>query len=196
MGRSGNQQQHGRQGTDPAAYHLYPRYFVRLQGFNLVLTQMGADVGAPAQASLITAIPGIVLDIVCFIYGSLGDFVSPEEARGGGPDHPVHWLDLRRVHHQGSQAVRHPGFLQKHSINELEPITCIAPVRVDAVDTTGCGDSFMGTVLAGLASGFTLREAASLASYVSAYAATGYGAQASYGTAAQIGERFAAIAAK
>ncbi|KFI94091.1 PfkB family sugar kinase [Bifidobacterium saguini DSM 23967] len=68
--------------------------------------------------------------------------------------------------------------------------TRIAPVKVDAVDTTGCGDSFMGTVLAGLASGFALREAASLASYVSAYAATGYGAQASYGTAAQIRERF------
>ena len=72
-----------------------------------------------------------------------------------------------------------------------EPIVRIAPVRVDAVDTTGCGDSFMGTVLAGLASGFDLREAARLASYVSAYAATGYGAQASYGTAAQIRERFA-----
>ncbi|PJM76853.1 ribokinase [Bifidobacterium felsineum] len=73
--------------------------------------------------------------------------------------------------------------------------TRIAPVKVDAVDTTGCGDSFMGTVLAGLASGLELREAASLASYVSAYAATGYGAQASYGTAAQIRERFAATAA-
>ena len=71
------------------------------------------------------------------------------------------------------------------------PVERILPVRVDAVDTTGCGDSFMGTVLAGLASGFTLVEAARLASYVSAYAATGYGAQASYGTAAQIRERFA-----
>ena len=71
------------------------------------------------------------------------------------------------------------------------PVERIPPVRVDAVDTTGCGDSFMGTVLAGLASGFTLVEAARLASYVSAYAATGYGAQASYGTAAQIRERFA-----
>ena len=66
----------------------------------------------------------------------------------------------------------------------------IAPVRVDAVDTTGCGDSFMGTVLASLASGLSLEESAQLASYVSAYAATGYGAQASYGTAAQIRERF------
>ena len=59
------------------------------------------------------------------------------------------------------------------------------------VDTTGCGDSFMGTVLAGLASGMALSEAAELASYVSAYAATGYGAQASYGNAAQIREAFA-----
>ena len=47
-----------------------------LQGFNLVFAQVGEDVGAPAQASLITAIPGLVLGIVCFIYGSLGDFVS------------------------------------------------------------------------------------------------------------------------
>ena len=74
---------------------------------------------------------------------------------------------------------------------EGQRIVRIAPVKVDAVDTTGCGDSFMGTVLAGLASGFSLQDAAKLASYVSAYAATGYGAQASYGTAAQIKARFA-----
>jgi ribokinase len=67
----------------------------------------------------------------------------------------------------------------------------IAPVAVTPVDTTGCGDAFMGTVLAGLASGFALCEAAQLASFVSAYAATGLGAQASYGTTAQIKERFA-----
>ena len=66
----------------------------------------------------------------------------------------------------------------------------IHAVHVDAVDTTGCGDAFMGTVLAGLASDMTLVEAAQLASYVSAYAATGQGAQASYGTAEQIRLRF------
>lgn len=47
-----------------------------LQGFNLVFTQVGQAVGAPEQASLITALPGIVLGIVLFIYGSLGDFLS------------------------------------------------------------------------------------------------------------------------
>ena len=47
-----------------------------LQGFNLVFNQIGKAVGAPDQASLITSLPIIVLGIVCFIYGSLGDFVS------------------------------------------------------------------------------------------------------------------------
>ena len=73
-----------------------------------------------------------------------------------------------------------------------EHVTRIAPVRVDAVDTTGCGDSFMGTVLAGLASGWSLAASARAAAYVSAYAATGRGAQASYGTPAQIRARFEA----
>lgn len=67
----------------------------------------------------------------------------------------------------------------------------IHAVKVDALDTTGCGDAFMGTILAGLSSGLTLVDSAQLASYVSAYAATGYGAQASYGSSAQIRERFA-----
>ena len=67
----------------------------------------------------------------------------------------------------------------------------VAPVpaiRVDAVDATGCGDAFMGTILAGLAAGLSLEDSASLASCVSAYAATGYGAQASYGSAEQIAD--------
>lgn len=67
-----------------------------------------------------------------------------------------------------------------------ELVTRIQPVSVEVVDTTGCGDSFMGTVLASLASGLSLKQGAYLAAHVSAYAATGYGAQASYGTAAQV----------
>ena len=47
-----------------------------LQGFNLVYRQVGIDVKAVDQAPLITGLPGIILGIVCFIYGSLGDFVS------------------------------------------------------------------------------------------------------------------------
>lgn len=47
-----------------------------LQGFNLVYKQVGIDVKAVDQAPLIIGLPGIILGIVCFIYGSLGDFVS------------------------------------------------------------------------------------------------------------------------
>lgn len=65
-------------------------------------------------------------------------------------------------------------------------ITRIAPVKIRAVDTTGCGDSFFAGILSGLAGGLTLEDSARLASYVSAYAATGMGAQASYGSAEQI----------
>ncbi|BDR53345.1 ribokinase [Bombiscardovia nodaiensis] len=68
----------------------------------------------------------------------------------------------------------------------------VEAIAVRAVDTTGCGDAFMGAVLAGLATGSSLYEAASVASYVSAYAATGRGAQASYGTLDQVRAYFQA----
>ena len=38
-----------------------------LQGFNLVFQQVGADVGAPDQATLITAYPSLELGLVCCI---------------------------------------------------------------------------------------------------------------------------------
>jgi ribokinase len=49
----------------------------------------------------------------------------------------------------------------------------------------------MGSILSGLAADMTLVESANLAAYVAAYAATGLGAQASYGTAEQIVQKFA-----
>ncbi len=48
-----------------------------LQGFNLVYAQIGDSLGVSStSAALITALPGVALGIVCFIYGSLGDFIS------------------------------------------------------------------------------------------------------------------------
>lgn len=47
-----------------------------LQAFNLIFQQVGTELGEPGQASLITAVPGVVLGVVAFLYGSLGDFVS------------------------------------------------------------------------------------------------------------------------
>ncbi len=73
---------------------------------------------------------------------------------------------------------------------EEDPVCRILPQKVKAVDTTGCGDAFMGTVLACLSCDMQLDDAAALASYVSAYAATGFGAQASYGSVEEIRKYF------
>ncbi len=62
----------------------------------------------------------------------------------------------------------------------------VSAVQVKSVDTTGCGDAFMGTLLAGLAAGNTLLQSAQMGSYVSAYAATKLGAQSAYGTVGEI----------
>lgn len=56
--------------------------------------------------------------------------------------------------------------------------TAIAPFKVDAVDATGAGDCFDGTLLARLAAGDALVDAARYASAAAALATTGYGAVA------------------
>ena len=56
--------------------------------------------------------------------------------------------------------------------------------RVQAVDTTGAGDAFVGALATGLAAGLDLDAAATHAARVGAYACTGRGAQPSYPTAA------------
>lgn len=58
--------------------------------------------------------------------------------------------------------------------------THVPPIAVDAVDTTGAGDAFVGALAAGLAEGMTLLEASELAVTVAAQSVTGYGAQQSY----------------
>lgn len=59
-------------------------------------------------------------------------------------------------------------------------LTDIPTPRVDAVDTTGCGDAFAGAFVARLAEGAALDDAARYAARVGAFAATGHGAQDSY----------------
>ena len=54
----------------------------------------------------------------------------------------------------------------------------IAPFRVDAVDTTGCGDSYCGGFIAALARGLSVKAACEVASAVAALVATGMGSDA------------------
>lgn len=46
------------------------------QAFGMIFVNIGEQLGAPQYASLITSLPGIILGIVCVVYGSLGDFLS------------------------------------------------------------------------------------------------------------------------
>jgi ribokinase len=64
-------------------------------------------------------------------------------------------------------------------------LTSIAAVPVTPVDTTGCGDAYMGAVAAALAANQPLDRAAAVASRISAAAATRPGAQNSYPGAAE-----------
>ncbi|MBB5833036.1 ribokinase [Brachybacterium aquaticum] len=68
-------------------------------------------------------------------------------------------------------------------VADADGIQPIPPAPVDAVDTTGAGDAFIGALALGLARGDDLATAARLASRVGAYAATGEGAQPSYPSA-------------
>jgi len=67
----------------------------------------------------------------------------------------------------------------------------IEPLRVQAVDATGAGDCFDGTLLARWAAGDDLPAAARHASVAAALATTGYGAVAPLPTARQVAERLA-----
>jgi ribokinase len=75
---------------------------------------------------------------------------------------------------------------------DARPVTVPSP-RVTAVDTTGCGDAFMGALALRLADGSSLVEAARFAVGVGSFAATREGAQNSYPTSAELEEFLASV---
>lgn len=103
--------------------------------------------------------------------------------------HAADWNDiaLRLVTHGFGSAVVTLGSEGSVVLDGTEA-AMVDAVHVPVVDTTGCGDAFMGAILVGLASGFSLLDAARMGSYVAAYAAMHAGAQSSYGTREQIME--------
>jgi ribokinase len=68
---------------------------------------------------------------------------------------------------------------------DQEPVQ-VPGIRVDAVDTTGAGDTFCGVLAAGLAQGLDLPDAARLASAAGALAVTRPGAQEAVPTAVEV----------
>lgn len=60
----------------PIILAIYTLGVLQQQAFGMIYVNIGKQLGQTGLAPLITSIPGIVLGIVCVIYGSLGDFVS------------------------------------------------------------------------------------------------------------------------
>ncbi|AEB07491.1 major facilitator superfamily MFS_1 [Coriobacterium glomerans PW2] len=48
------------------------------QAFNLVFQNIGDTLGMSGSAALLSTLPGIVLGVVCMLYGTLCDFISPK----------------------------------------------------------------------------------------------------------------------
>jgi ribokinase len=69
-------------------------------------------------------------------------------------------------------------------------VSVIEPVRVEVVDTTGCGDAFTGALASSLAAGASLVDGARFAGRASALAATAAGAQSSYASFAGLTPQF------
>lgn len=60
----------------PLILIIYAIGVLQQQAFNMIYVNIGDQLGEASTAPLITSLPGIVLGIVCVIYGALGDFVS------------------------------------------------------------------------------------------------------------------------
>ena len=71
-------------------------------------------------------------------------------------------------------------------ISDATSMTSIAPYKVDAIDTVGAGDAFVGALCAELARGETTEQAARIASIAGALATTVHGAVPSLPTRAAV----------
>ncbi|RBP97920.1 MFS transporter [Bifidobacterium aemilianum] len=60
----------------PIVLIIFTLGVLQQQAFGMIYVNIGKQLGQSGLAPLITSLPGIVLGIVCVIYGSLGDFVS------------------------------------------------------------------------------------------------------------------------
>lgn len=104
--------------------------------------------------------------------------VGPSDPAPPGPEDPAGMA--RALHRAGIASVVITLGARGALVADAEGIHPIPAAPVDAVDTTGAGDAFIGALAMGLARGDALPVAARIASQVGAHAATGHGAQPSY----------------
>ena len=103
---------------------------------------------------------------------------APATAAPGTPDAPDEII--RALREAGIASVVLTLGAQGSLVADQDGVHRVPAAPVEAVDTTGAGDAFIGALAMGLARGDALLDAARLASRVGAFAATGRGAQPSY----------------
>ncbi|MGX1270097.1 ribokinase [Streptomyces phaeoluteigriseus] len=118
------------------------------------------------------------------ILGAAGDAAVGEAAVG---DRPEDWARVLLA--QGPKSVVVTLGAEGALVASAEGVERVAAVKVDAVDTTGAGDSFTAALAWKLGAGSSLAEAAAYAARVGAVAVTRRGAQESFPTAAEVGAR-------
>ncbi|MFC9290834.1 ribokinase [Streptomyces sp. NPDC057052] len=111
-----------------------------------------------------------------------GTAAAGETATG---DRPEEWARLLLA--KGPKSVVVTLGPQGALVASAEGVERVAAVKVDAVDTTGAGDSFTAALAWKLGAGVPLAEAAAYAARVGAVAVTRRGAQESFPTAAEVG---------
>ena len=112
--------------------------------------------------------------------------VHPRALRGGSiGDDPTEWA--RELLASGPKSVVVTlGSEGALVASAEEGVSRVASVKVDAVDTTGAGDSFTAALAWKLGSGESLADAAAYAARVGAVAVTRRGAQESFPTAEEV----------
>ncbi|MFE0455965.1 ribokinase [Streptomyces sp. NPDC058914] len=115
--------------------------------------------------------------------------VNEHEARvilgdAGVGDAPEDWA--RALLAQGPRSVVVTLGAEGALVASAEGVARVASVKVDAVDTTGAGDSFTAALAWKLGTGASLAEAAAYAARVGAVAVTRRGAQESFPTAEEV----------
>ncbi|RBP99035.1 MFS transporter [Bifidobacterium xylocopae] len=63
----------------PALLTIFLLGTLMIQAFNLVFQNVGDSLGMSANAALVSTLPGIVLGVVCMLYGTLCDYISPKK---------------------------------------------------------------------------------------------------------------------
>ncbi|MGW7530197.1 ribokinase [Streptomyces sp. NPDC054783] len=104
---------------------------------------------------------------------------------------PADWARLLRA--KGPRSVVVTLGAEGALVCDESGVTRVAPVKVEAVDTTGAGDAFTAALAWRLGTGADLPEAAAYAALVGAAAVTKRGAQQSYPTAEEAGALCCAV---